>query len=832
MFDTYYIKHKKYIEQIKEDIDDAEKVLSTPGAINLKSFDLHDELNKKIWDLNNNLRHDIREDLINIAGDFYDTLDIAEITGEEDQITDTNKDKTFQKYIKDVLFVGSLASFNYSSYADIDLHLLMDENLLVGNNKLALNILKKYFTECKNDWNLKHSDLKIEGYDVELYVQDMNEVNASNGVYSLMNDEWVKQPQKLETANFDRDWVQKKALSYIEQIDNLEETLRSHPDFDVVKQIKDELKKIKDKIVQGRRDSLAAGYGEMNSYNILFKILRRSGHIEKINNLVVAAYDLLNSIDNKKDLTQKQESNAMKLEKLTEAEIDAMAEFEIMYSQKALKALKAYLSKRTSKKADEILNDDDEFDKFANWAYKHLNIDVYEKFAKYDKGTLYKRTSTLLKDPEQSGDKRFDTRPGDDTRFSYEVDGIGDRFDRDDTIDWDKQFPDTAEESIIVKEDGEYIPREMEIREILNTRWEDPLDADIEEEPYKYRFIISIEVGKVARFLDKALEKYAKTHDKKAFMDNVHYVANTYSGVEVPDEVIDSYGEKIMALVDVKGESITVVEDGEAEKSDDAEQKAKVVIGKVDDNSTMIIVSSEPKDDENKILKTFGGEKWEKDNGGFWYFTAQKKFDDVKTELEKNFSQKFSIEVRESNDDSTKEEAQPEQNQQQTANEQPSSPVEEKPVEQPAAAQEPQTTAPEQTASDGAPKITGSSWEEFLKNIEEQSIYKVDSAFRRHPNQWIELIDDTGKIYDGEVNTYSDGAFELLYSNIHPVPNAEESKKQTPINESYADDAIDNIKDVLKKYFEVDPETEEENPQFDENFTAQEALDEIVDILY
>ena len=73
----------------------------------------------------------------------------------------------------------------------------MNENKLVGNNKLALNILKKYFTECKNDWNLKHSNLKIEGYDVELYVQDVNEENASNGVYSLMNDEWVKQPQKL-----------------------------------------------------------------------------------------------------------------------------------------------------------------------------------------------------------------------------------------------------------------------------------------------------------------------------------------------------------------------------------------------------------------------------------------------------------------------------------------------------------------------------------------------------------------------------------------------------------------------------------------------------------
>lgn len=827
MFDIYYIKHKKYVEQIKEDIDSAEAVLSTPGQINLKSFDLHDKLNDKIWDKENNLRRDIREDLINIASDFYDTLDIAEITEEGDP--DKKPDKTFNKYIKDVFLVGSLASFNYSSYADIDLHLLMDENKLVGKNKLALNILKKYFTECKNDWNLKHSDLKIEGYDVELYVQDVKEENASNGVYSLFNDEWVKEPKPLDTANLDIAWVEKKALDYIEQIDSLEEVVNSNSDLELIEKAKDELKKIKDKIVQGRRDSLAAGQGEMNSYNILFKILRRSGHIGKINDLTVKAYDMLNSIQKQKEsIDMKTDESIVK-----ESEVDAIAEFEDMYGQKAGKALKAYLSKRSRKSAEEILNSDDEFDKFANWAYKHLHIDVYEKFATYDKGSFYKRTSDLARDPEQRGNRpRSDA--GDDTRYSY--DDSGDAGDFDSATDTWKEpttfdvVDDDVEESVTVTEDGE--SHELEIKGILNITWnDDPLDD------YKYRFINRVDVGKAARFLDKALAEYSVTNDKDAFINKVHHISSICSSIEVPEDIIDDYAKRMLALVDVKVESINEADEGKAEEEEEPARKDRMILGDVDGESTIVITSNEPREEANKILKLLGGESWTKDpEYSYWYFTTQKKLADVQAAL-KPFEETFKVEVQEAKikeeteqkvEEKPEEEKKPEdggQNQEttQTTEQQP------QPTDQ---ATQQATEQPEQTQESETPKLTGTSWEDFLKNVEEQSIYKVDSAFKRHPNQWVELIDDTGKIYDGEVTQYSDGGFELLYTNIHPVPNAEESSKKTPINESYADDTIDNIKDVLKRYFEVDPETEEPNPEYDEDFTAQDALDEIVDILY
>lgn len=838
MFDSYYIKHKKYIEQIKEDIDDAEKVLSTSGDINLKSFDLHDELNDKVWDEHQNLKPGIREQLLQIARDFYDTLDIAEIT--EDGDPDAKPDPTFQKYVKDVFFVGSLASFNYSSYADVDIHLLMDEEQLVGKqNKLALNILKKYFTECKNDWNLKHTDLTVEGYDCELYVQDTKEENASNGVYSLFNDEWVKRPVSLDTKNLDRAWVEKKALDYIEQIDSLEEVIQSNSDLEMVEKAKDELKKIKDKIVQGRRDSLAAGQGEMNSYNILFKILRRSGHIGKINDLTVKAYDMVNSFDN----NNLKKGNDMKTDEsiVKESEVDAIAEFEDMYGAEAAEALKKYLAKRSRKSAEEVLNSDDEFDKFANWAYKHLKVDVYAKFAKYDKGSFYKRTSDLVRDPEQRGDRRGSDI--DDTFYSV-VDGGDDDFDSaTDTWKEPTKFDDSddiEEESITVTEDGDYTPHELEIRQILNTRWSDPRDEGIDD--YKYRFATSTEVRRAALVLDRALEQYAKTHNKDAFMQRMYYVVDVYCANEIPDEVVLDYAEKIMALVNVTNESIQVVEDKILEKEDYPEpeepaRKARMILGDVDGNSTFVLTSNEPREEANKVLKELGGKKWTKDKEySYWYFTSPMKIADVQAKL-KPFEETFKVEIQEANKQEENQPEQPtEQQQAEVTTEQPAQ-AEPAQTEQPAVEQtieqteQPAAEEEQPKESEATAKIVGSTWGELLDNIEAQTVYKVDSAFRRHPNQWIELIDKSGQIYDGEVTKYSDGEYELLYTNISPVPNVE-SKKPTPLNESYADDSIEEIKGVIRKYFEVDPETEEPSEEFDENFTAQEAIDEIVDILY
>ena len=62
-------------------------------------------------------------------------------------------------------------------------------------------------------------DTTIKGFDVELYVQDVKEQNASMGIYSLLHDKWIKHPNHVD-AEIDDASVQAKFKHIAKQIDN------------------------------------------------------------------------------------------------------------------------------------------------------------------------------------------------------------------------------------------------------------------------------------------------------------------------------------------------------------------------------------------------------------------------------------------------------------------------------------------------------------------------------------------------------------------------------------------------------------------------------------
>ena len=113
-----------------------------PEQINLKSFEFKKELSPKIWK-DNKLKKHIRQRLLDIANEFIETTDLDIIP-------------------IDIVLVGSIASFNWSKYSDIDLHIIVDFKALNDNEELVKNYL--YAKKCA--WNDKHKDLKIYGYDV------------------------------------------------------------------------------------------------------------------------------------------------------------------------------------------------------------------------------------------------------------------------------------------------------------------------------------------------------------------------------------------------------------------------------------------------------------------------------------------------------------------------------------------------------------------------------------------------------------------------------------------------------------------------------------------
>lgn len=234
----------------------------------LKSFDLQKDLNPIVWE-DEKLKPEIREELMSLADDIFASLELEDIEYE------------------DVQFTGSLANYNWSKYADVDLHILVDYTLI--NPDVVL--VEKYLDEFKKNWNKSHNIL-IYGFDLEIYVQNTKGHAVSTGVYSVLNDTWVKKPNQFK-QEIDKEALESKSISYMEEVDDLEELIADKgvnlDGFNA------RLKKVWKKIKNGRQAGLETD-GELSTENLVFKLLRRNGYIEKIIDLKAAAYDMQHTI--------------------------------------------------------------------------------------------------------------------------------------------------------------------------------------------------------------------------------------------------------------------------------------------------------------------------------------------------------------------------------------------------------------------------------------------------------------------------------------------------------------------------------------------------------
>ena len=220
------------------------------------------ELNPNIWS-NGNIKPKVREVLLKIANYFWDKLDSP-------------------LNYEDILLIGSSANYNWTKYSDIDLHILVD---LTQFKDPA--ITKAYFDSMKVNWNENHK-LKIGEQYIEVYIQDKNEPNAAEGIYSLLNDEWLKQPTYTEVVVNDED-IERKAQPFKEEIDNI---IEKGGDIERIKKLQDRIKNL-------RKTGLETG-GEYSVENLAFKELRNSEYIGKI-------IDLRNELVNKELVSEEEE---------------------------------------------------------------------------------------------------------------------------------------------------------------------------------------------------------------------------------------------------------------------------------------------------------------------------------------------------------------------------------------------------------------------------------------------------------------------------------------------------------------------------------------------
>lgn len=248
-------------EELIEDREQDEKIV--------KSFETKDSLCQKIFDKDVDsfkMNKEIRKRLIEISDNFIESLGV-------------------EFFIHDIVLTGSLANYNWSEYSDVDLHIIIDYSDIKGNDgsESFLSIIKEFFDAKKNIWNEKH-DIKIKEFDVEVYVQDINEPHISSGVYSVLNNEWLIEPKK-ESPNIDDRKILEKGEEFGKKIDTITDLGNNK---NVITKIEDLRKKLK----KFRQSGLETG-GEYSYENLTFKLLRRNGYIKKL-------LDFKNQITDKK----------------------------------------------------------------------------------------------------------------------------------------------------------------------------------------------------------------------------------------------------------------------------------------------------------------------------------------------------------------------------------------------------------------------------------------------------------------------------------------------------------------------------------------------------
>ena len=244
--------------------------------IDLNSFKPQDELNPKIWKDNKTLNSKVRLRLLDIADEFIDTLDVDWVK------------------IDDIILTGSLANYNWTKYSDFDVHIIIDFN----DVDERVDFVSNYFNSKKKIWNNEHENLKIYGFPVEMYVQDKNEEHTSTGTYSLETNKWIIEPQKenFENINLNKKLIREKVRAIISKIDNISKKIENETDDYKLEELSKKVKFIFDKIKGMRKEGLKK-YGEMSTGNIIFKVLRRMGYIDKLYNLKLSTYDKIKSIN-------------------------------------------------------------------------------------------------------------------------------------------------------------------------------------------------------------------------------------------------------------------------------------------------------------------------------------------------------------------------------------------------------------------------------------------------------------------------------------------------------------------------------------------------------
>ena len=245
--------------------------------IDMKPFNVKDKLNPEFFDKEGQLNSQIRLKLLDIADDFIDSLKI--------------------KWVKpsDIVLTGSIANYNWSKYSDVDIHIIYNYSDVYKKT----DFVKDYFNSKKELWNSTHTELTIKDFPVEISVEDSSDPAKSTGVYSLEKNKWVKEPENMNDSKLNKEYIKKFCAKQMSKLDKLFDEMDNETDKVKIKKISDEIENLYTKLKDMRGEGLASSEKEMSTGNIIWKVIKHMGYIEKLWNYINNAYDRANTIDEK-----------------------------------------------------------------------------------------------------------------------------------------------------------------------------------------------------------------------------------------------------------------------------------------------------------------------------------------------------------------------------------------------------------------------------------------------------------------------------------------------------------------------------------------------------
>lgn len=209
-----------------------------------EDFQIHDTLNPKLYE-NNQLLPEVRQKIVDIVANFEEYVEIP-------------------IHIVDIVIVGSNAAYNYTQYSDLDVHVIVNPELV---QDIPEDIQTMIYNMKKSSFN-KEFDIKIKGIPVELYVEDMHSSVVSNGIYSVCDDRWVKEPK--QNTSVTKHNIEKDMEKWTQQIQQAIDSNNY-----------DEIANTIDLLYLMRKNSISLE-GEYGKGNEIFKTLRDRGYVAEI----------------------------------------------------------------------------------------------------------------------------------------------------------------------------------------------------------------------------------------------------------------------------------------------------------------------------------------------------------------------------------------------------------------------------------------------------------------------------------------------------------------------------------------------------------------------